>query len=197
MIEQPLLWIVARQRSAELLAEADQARLAASVWRRKPMQLRLGRIPKAVTTRRILSWGVPAGAFLTAAATLWLEDQALADLVWHRVFISSWASWCAFPLVQGGYYLLGRFVRNGWWLLILSQAFLVLVGILSGQVGLIAIAAFSSFRAFRSWQQFGKPNPVVVRLQGELETARRRIAELEEAPQLEPMVLTGPEAKSA
>lgn len=44
MMNDYLLLMLARQRMAELHAEADRARLAASIWRRKPIRVRRGRI---------------------------------------------------------------------------------------------------------------------------------------------------------
>ena len=44
MIDEQLQWIRARERSAELLAWADRARLAASARRRRPIRVRRGRI---------------------------------------------------------------------------------------------------------------------------------------------------------
>jgi hypothetical protein len=44
MIDEHLHWIRARERSAELLAEADRARLTASLRRRGPIRVRRGRI---------------------------------------------------------------------------------------------------------------------------------------------------------
>jgi len=44
MIDEQLQWIRARERSAELLAQADRARLAASARRLGPIRVRRGRI---------------------------------------------------------------------------------------------------------------------------------------------------------
>jgi hypothetical protein len=44
MMDEPLLSILVRRRSAELQAEADRARLVASARRRRPIRVRRGRI---------------------------------------------------------------------------------------------------------------------------------------------------------
>jgi hypothetical protein len=44
MMNDYLLLMLAKQRMADLRAEADRARLAAAIWRRKPIRVRRGRI---------------------------------------------------------------------------------------------------------------------------------------------------------
>jgi hypothetical protein len=76
MIDEPLLSMLVRGRSAELLAEADRARLAASARRPRPIRVRHGRITVEI--------------HLSADASPEQVDQVFASLARHLDGTRAW-----------------------------------------------------------------------------------------------------------
>ena len=84
----------------------------------------------------------------------WL-DQAHLTWIYQHVIERSWLSLASAPLVVLGYFLLGRRRRAGWLCLIASQAGLLAIALVDGQVGLLVVVV-PIWMAARNWLRWGR-----------------------------------------
>jgi hypothetical protein len=127
-------------------------------------------------TRRLFVLVAAGFFFMTLGAWLVVDQPALADLVWRKVFVSAWLSWISAPTVWVALALMRKRLRIGWVAYVISQIALFSVGVLLGQWGFCAIGTVNMGLAVEGWRSWGKPTPNEQRLERELREARDEIA---------------------